>query len=128
MPIQYRVLAVLVAHTTTAIPFPLLHPRSSFIRINLRPHLLYALPLLLGLLPVLRRPLEAQPPQAHVDLVLCVGAVARYFPEEAACVAFVEGCDDFGAGCRWSVSWTGKDGSGRAYSSGLLRCGDGDAL
>jgi hypothetical protein len=100
----------------------------SFIRINLRPHLLYPFPLLLGLLPVLRRPLEAQPPQAHVDLVLCVGAVARYFPEEAACVAFVEGCDDFGAGCRWSVSWTGKDGSGGAYSSGLLRCGDGDAL
>jgi hypothetical protein len=38
------------------------------------------LPLLQRLLAVLPCALEAQPAQAHVHPVLCVGAVPRYFP------------------------------------------------
>jgi hypothetical protein len=55
--------------------------------------------LLLGLFSVLPCALDALGAQAHVYFVLCVGAVAGDFPEEAAGVALVEGGDDIGAVC-----------------------------
>ena len=71
----------------------LLHARDrpracSFVLIQLLPHLLYLLPLLLGRLAILLRPLESQAAQAHVDFVFRVGTIARHFPEEALVVAF----------------------------------------
>jgi hypothetical protein len=50
------------------------------VRIQLGPDFLDVLPLLQRLLAVLPCALEAQPAQAHVHPVLCVGAVPRYFP------------------------------------------------
>jgi hypothetical protein len=119
-------------------PFVNAHPCSahihtrripSFVLIQLLPHLLDALALFLGLLAVLPGALEAQAAQAHVDLVLCVRAVAGNFPEEAAGVAFVEGGDDVGAAW-WDVRNWGLCMRVQVvtHSFGLLQCGDGDAL
>jgi len=60
----------------------------SFVLVQLLPHLLYLLPLLLGRLAILLRPLESQAAQAHVDFVFRVGAIPGYFPDEAAVMAF----------------------------------------
>jgi hypothetical protein len=66
-----------------------------FVIIQLLPHLLYPLALLLRLLTILPCALESQAAQAHVYFVLGVGAVSGDLPEEAFRVAFVEGGDDF---------------------------------
>jgi hypothetical protein len=75
-------------------------PLDSFVLIQLLPHLFDVLALLLGLLSILPCPLEALGAQTHVYFVLCVGAVAGDFPDEAAGVALVEGSDDVSAVCR----------------------------
>jgi hypothetical protein len=67
----------------------------SFVIIQLLPHLLYPLALLLRLLAILPCALESQAAQAHVDFVFGVGAVSGDLPEEAFRVAFVKGGDDF---------------------------------
>jgi hypothetical protein len=45
------------------------------------------------------RPLQPQAAQAHVDGLLGLVAPAHHLEQEAAGVAFLEGVDDFGAGC-----------------------------
>lgn len=72
---------------------------SSFVRINLRPDLLYPVPLLPRRLSVLARALESLCAQAHVDFVLRFRAVSSDLPEETAGMALIEGGDDIGAVC-----------------------------
>lgn len=68
--------------------------------VNLLPHLLDVFPLFLCVFAVLPGTLEALGAQAHVDLVLCFGAIAKDLVHEAAGVALVEGCDHIGAVCK----------------------------
>lgn len=68
-----------------------------FILIQFPPNLLNPFPLLFRRLAILARALKPDAAQTHVDFVLGVGAIARYFPEEAVGVAFFEGGDDVGA-------------------------------
>ncbi len=59
-----------------------------FIRIQLRPNLLNLLPLLLGCLAILPRPLKPLCSQTHGNVVFRLGTISSDFPEESACVAF----------------------------------------
>jgi hypothetical protein len=124
---QYPTLTTIPKRPANAI-LPYAPLARSFIRIQLRPHLLDLIALLFRLLPILRRALEALRPQAHVHFIFRVGAVAGDFPEEATGVAFVEGGDDVGAVCvRGGVSkslseegeWSGDAGG----SEGRVGCG-----
>ena len=98
-----------------------------FVIIQLLPHLLYPLPLLLRRLAVLSCALKSQAAQAHVHFVFGVGAISSYFPEETFRVAFVEGGDDLCAACVKLVVQAEMVGTRAAHSFGLPRCGDADA-
>jgi hypothetical protein len=68
--------------------------KRSFVCIQFGPHLLDLRPLLFRRFSVLGRAVKSLRTQAHVDCVLCFGAVSGDLPEETAGVAFVESGDD----------------------------------